>query len=152
MKEIIQKTSKMKTVKKNVYYCDFCNKRSLSASHMIKHELHCTANINRECKLCDYDDFENDLHKIVESLKSRFIIEEENTELGVFEKVVWTGDPATIDEIKRMANDCPNCTLAALRLTNMHFGIFNFDYDYKKHLQEWYAERDQEQTYEYFHQ
>ena len=40
----------MKTVKKNVYYCDFCKKRSLRS--LKTHETHCTGNPDRHCQLC----------------------------------------------------------------------------------------------------
>ena len=41
----------MKVVKKNVYYCDYCNKKGLRS--LKAHEKHCTANPDRECRLCD---------------------------------------------------------------------------------------------------
>ena len=62
----------MKTVKKNVYYCDFCGKRSLAALHMHNHEDGCTMNPNRKCGLCDG----RDIVMFIEQLKSRFEIKE----------------------------------------------------------------------------
>ncbi|MCK5346673.1 MAG: hypothetical protein KAR20_24855, partial [Candidatus Heimdallarchaeota archaeon] len=41
----------MRVVKKNVYYCDFCKKKGLRSLKI--HEKHCTANPDRECRLCD---------------------------------------------------------------------------------------------------
>lgn len=34
----------MKTIKKEVYYCDFCKKHNTSKSAMVRHEKFCSAN------------------------------------------------------------------------------------------------------------
>ena len=35
------------------YWCDFCKKSGCSGGHMKRHELTCTANPNRSCRMCD---------------------------------------------------------------------------------------------------
>lgn len=42
----------MKRATKKVYYCDFCRKHSLTSGSMKLHEKHCTANPDRECRMC----------------------------------------------------------------------------------------------------
>lgn len=74
------------------YKCDFCGKKSYSGGHMAKHEKHCTANDNRECRVC----------KLVEG-KQR----------GMEELVMaaWCG----IDVLREVAGGCPACMLSAIR-------------------------------------
>jgi hypothetical protein len=132
----------MKTVKKNVYYCDFCGKRKLSASHMKIHEKHCTANPNRICRLCEVG---VNVGEIVTELKKRFELKEvtryhddyiggQVTEL----KAVWIGEPITMNEVCNLADDCPNCKLAIIRQTGLSRYYFNdengnnqFSFNYK---------------------
>lgn len=42
----------MKELLKKVYYCGFCKKHSLSRYHLLNHELHCTMNPARKCRMC----------------------------------------------------------------------------------------------------
>ena len=147
----------MKTVKKNVYYCDFCKKKSLSATVIHNHEKHCTGNINRECKLCGFDETSHDLPEIVESFKKRFRLvdvlipgDDYGGEYNEIE-VEWTGKPVTLDEIEDAVDSCPACTLAVLRLTGMNRYYFGFEYNYKQDIKNWWEERDNEQTYNFFH-
>lgn len=42
----------MRTKKVNRYWCDFCGKSGLSASHMARHERFCTMNPKRQCRMC----------------------------------------------------------------------------------------------------
>ncbi len=81
----------MKTKIKKVYYCDFCKKNGLIAYHIKEHELHCTANPNRECGMCD-----------VKGLQHFEIIDIKN-EHETFKGVI-------VDD-----EDCPACVLAFVR-------------------------------------
>jgi hypothetical protein len=42
----------MIVVKKNVYYCEYCKKRSLASFSMKRHEKRCTMNPKRQCGVC----------------------------------------------------------------------------------------------------
>lgn len=130
----------MKTVKKNVYYCEYCNKRSLSAFHMKSHELHCTANINRICGFCGS---KMNLTNEIELLKGSFkIVDADNDDLFSPEKVVWTnGKEITIDDILSMTDGCPACTLSVLRLSGMHLEVFGWDWKYEEAKKEYWGER-----------
>jgi len=136
----------MKTVKKNVYYCDFCGKRGLSASHIAKHEKHCTVNPERECRLCKET---RDIKLFIEKLKARFEIRDIHSvdEFGTIidRKIEWKGKKITLDEIITFTEGCPNCTLAILRQTKLNYKIFGFKYDYKKELENWWGEINREE-------
>ena len=130
----------MRTVKKNVYYCEYCGKRSLSAGAMSKHEKHCTANPHRECALCKQN---LDIAPFVEQLKARYeIIEimDEDMPGITYHKVKWIGEPITLNEIINFTDGCPICTLAILRQTKLNYAVFDFKYDYKKELAAWWRE------------
>ena len=142
----------MKTVKKNVYYCDYCNKRGLSASHIMKHENHCTANPDRECRLCESG---IDLTKIIDKLKTRFrvnIKEEEEPEGWFTEEVEWIGKEITVDEIRDLADDCPNCMLAIIRQSGLSHPAVNLGFKYReenaKYWQDKMNEESRQQEYE----
>ena len=143
----------MKTVKKNVYYCEHCNnKRGLSASAMSVHEKHCTANPDRECRMCNnYEGGStNNIREIVEELKSRFVLElneKEQYEGGPLMKdykAKWTGKPITIEEIRNRVDGCPNCMLAIIRQSKFAYHYFEGtefgEFDYKKEFSERSAE------------
>lgn len=131
----------MKTIKKNVYYCDHCGKRSLSARHMKIHELGCTLNPQRQCGLCEG----RDITTFIEQLKTRFEIKIVKSDFGDVEEVVWKGDEIKLDEIMEFTDNCPNCTLAILRQTKLNYSIFGFNYDYKGELNEYWAEKNQKE-------
>ena len=129
----------MKSVKKFVYYCDHCNKRSLSKFHMNKHENGCTLNPQRKCKFCEGVD----LPEITEAIKNRYeIVDEKDKEYGfTFRKVNWIGEPVTLKEIETIADGCPNCMLSIIRqsgLVGYPFGG-DFTFDYKTKCADWYA-------------
>lgn len=142
----------MKTAKVNMYYCDFCKKKSQSASSMRKHEKHCTANPQRQCRLCRT---KRNISDFITNLKSRFeIAYEVDTLLGSdIRKVKWLGEPVTLKEITDFTRGCPNCTLAVLRQTKLNYSVFGFKYDYKQELNNWWYEVNQdiyEPEYGYF--
>lgn len=134
----------MKTVKKNVYYCDFCKKKGLSAPVIARHEKHCTANPDRECKPCKES---RDIKTFIEKLKSRFEIKETIDQYTGFtnQEVIWKGYPITLIEILEFTDECPNCTLAVLRQTKLNYSVFNLKYDYQTSLKEWWKEKNNEE-------
>lgn len=131
----------MIVVKKEVYYCDHCKKRSLSKGHMNTHERHCTANPDRECRMCSKDTHFN-IREIVEQLKTRFVLEEtlreeyEDGPMITVLKAKWTGEPITLNEVSTLVSDCPNCMLAIIRQTKLAYHYFEgmgFDsFNYKQ--------------------
>ncbi len=133
----------MKTIKKNVYYCDHCKKRSLSASHMTKHEDRCTNNPHRNCKICEIlTGGSDDLSEVIDGMKKRFEIVIEKKVDPVWdmahetEVVKWIGEPITMEEILKITDKCPNCTLAILRQVGLNRYYFKeeFKYGYKEEM------------------
>jgi hypothetical protein len=139
----------MKVVKKNVYYCDHCNKRGLAAIHMRKHEGRCTANPRRFCGTCE----NAGINVVVEALLKRFTLADNplayvdfesiyNPEANNDEKIVsWLGEPVTLEEVRRMADGCPSCILAVLRQTGLNRHYFHLEkFDFKKELADWMSD------------
>ena len=133
----------MKTIKKNVYYCEYCNKHGLSASHISQHEKHCTRNLNRECRLCgNITGYKEE----IESLKKRFKVITEKIEEGFTSiRVEWIGKEITLDEIRDLVHDCPVCILSVMRLTGLTSGWHNFDFNYKQELKDHWKEQNERQ-------
>lgn len=135
----------MKTVKKNVYYCEFCNKHGLSAGAMARHEKHCTMNPHRECRLCEGSP---DIPAIIEGFKKRFkLVEDESIPGFVSIKVEWTGKEITLDEIHDLVEGCPNCSLAIMRQAKLlpYCQDISKDFHYQDELKLWWAEKNAEQ-------
>lgn len=134
----------MKVIKKNVYYCDHCNKRGLSGGHMRNHEAGCTANPNRVCRLCGG----GSIAHVIADFKTRFMLGEtivsgEFPDDEVPQTVArWTGEPVTLSEIRDKADNCPNCILAILRQVGFNRYYFNLGkFDYKEESAKYWAER-----------
>jgi hypothetical protein len=124
--------------KKNVYYCEYCKKKSLRSVKI--HEKHCTANPDRECRLCD----NKSIKPIIEKYQEYFHIKE-------------TKSPTDWDEIKitpvfkkgftledltnELDYECPNCILALIRCLdlNRYWMDKKYKFNYKEALSEWWA-------------
>ncbi|MDD4921768.1 MAG: hypothetical protein PHS30_04715 [Bacteroidales bacterium] len=131
----------MKTVKKNVYYCDFCNKRMLSKGAMNTHEKHCTSNINRECRMCgNRIQFKEEADK----LKERYKLITYREEWGECEKIEWIGKPIIIEELFDICEGCPACVLSLLKASGLTHPIFHNEikFDYKKEKSDWWIAVD----------
>jgi len=140
----------MKVVKKNVYYCDFCKKRSLRS--LKEHELHCTGNPDRSCQLCWRPD---GIRPIAEKFLAKFKVESAG-DWAESEKVVWIQEFKLDDvraEIEQYDEDCcPNCLLAVIRAAGLNRYYFEkrFNFDYKKELEEWWACHNEERHFEQY--
>lgn len=133
----------MKTVKKNVYYCDHCKKRGLSLHHMRTHEWHCTANPNRSCRLCAG----GSIADLIAQFKARFTLTENpwrdedhlNGEAWPSHIVTWIGEPITLEEVKKAVDGCPNCMLAILRQVGLNRHYFDLEeFRYQQELKNWH--------------
>lgn len=110
----------MKRVQKWVYYCDFCRKRSMSASSITRHEASCTLNPNRVCRVCKMTPFVDDGHKqtpMVFLLEVLPTIELVNDQYGadIYPAEDQRAVVAAIPKLREVAGNCPACMLAALR-------------------------------------
>lgn len=129
----------MKTVIKNVYYCDFCNKRGLSKPMMARHEHRCTRNPNRECFMCGDD---HDLPSLIERFKKETEIKEikdGNADIGYWntiEAVKWP----KIGDIEDAVECCPACTMAILKQAGLtHYYLKDkIPYNFQESKKEWW--------------
>ena len=126
----------MRVIKKNVYYCDFCKKKSLRS--LKNHEIHCTGNPNRYCQLCNT----HSIKDIIDRYSSYVNITESGPdEFGTITgKVEYKKDFTLQDITDDLDYNCPNCTLTILRcvgLNRFYFGD-KYKFDYKEALAEWW--------------
>lgn len=141
----------MKTIKKNVYYCDFCKKRSLRS--LKEHEKHCTGNPDRSCQLCDRPD---GIRAIGDKFLAMFEIIstdafiEYNSVIDGTVKIKWIQEFQLIDVINETEQydgvSCPNCILAVIRYAGLNRYYFKnrFKYDYKGQLESWWESVNEE--------
>jgi hypothetical protein len=138
----------MKTVLKKVYYCDFCKKRSLSASATSHHEKHCTANPNRICGM-EHKETIN-MPALIEKYKAQTEIEEKKDEYGITVKAIrWP----KLEDIQNDAEFCPMCTLTIIRALDLNRYYFRdkIKFDYKKEIENWWGNHQPEPDYSGFY-
>lgn len=129
----------MKVIKKNVYYCDFCEKKSLRSVKI--HEKHCTANPDRECRLCD----NQSIKPIIVKYQKYFYIEKVERvsfKLTVDEslRVIFLKEFTLKDLVNELDCICPNCILALIRCLGLNRWYMDkkYKFDYKKALDSWW--------------
>ena len=115
--------------KKNVYYCEYCKKKSLRSVKI--HEKHCTANPDRECRLCD----NKPIKPIVVKYQKYFNVNSENC------TVVFHKEFTLRDLVNELDYICPNCILALIRCLglNRYYMEKKYKFNYKKALANWWA-------------
>lgn len=107
----------MKQVKRWRYYCDHCKKSGGSKGHIVKHERGCTKNPNRVCGVCDFTgESQPDLQALIAFVERRVpMLPTEDYFNGS------RGANQLVDELEKLANGCPACTLAAMRQARGQF-------------------------------
>jgi hypothetical protein len=122
-------------IKKQVwrYWCDYCGKAGLSGGHMKNHELHCTKNPNRYCRMCHIIEFDaKPLPDLLEIMKPA---------INGWEDSEWAFEGKTYNEekmkeiladcmkrLREAADGCPACILAAIRQSNIPVPCTDFDF------------------------
>ena len=126
----------MKIKIKKVYYCDYCNKHSLMP--LVKHEKHCTGNMNRECNMCKWLDYKNNVPKTVMYYLDKYEIDgiEDDDKENV------------MNEILNKMHGCPACTLTVFRAIKNRFKNKWYYFDYKKALNEYKNKANAESSIE----
>ena len=107
----------MKTKKVNRYYCDYCKKANCSSAGMKKHELHCTMNPERICRMCR-------------------IVGSQQVPMTKLLKILPEGSPdnfcleveQALPKLRAATNGCPACMLAALRQAHINLLFYDFNY------------------------
>jgi|WetSurMetagenome_2_1015567.scaffolds.fasta_scaffold800885_1 hypothetical protein len=142
----------MKTIKKNVYYCDHCGKRGMGASAMTKHEKHCTLNPNRECRLCiminEVSTPSHVIRDLVEKYKNTFEIVRHEESFGFGTSFKWKFQPVTPNDILNDVDGCPACALTIARLSGLTASEVDreeFNFDFQKEMQSFWADRNKEE-------
>jgi hypothetical protein len=98
------------------YKCDFCGKVGYSAGHMARHEVGCTMNPNRTCRIHKHADvrFENPGPLPVSELIAHLRAHGSNNDHG-------------LEALRELAEDCPCCIFAAIRQIGWHRGYGDED-------------------------
>lgn len=122
---------------KKVYYCEFCNKHSLNKSLRL-HELHCTLNPNRLCRLCG----QKKISEIIEKIKVKYKKPDEFYDGGNGKRYLQIQELTKKEggEIYDEVDNCPNCMLTILRILDVHCPEFN----YKKELEKFWKSKNEE--------
>ncbi len=117
---------------KKVYYCEHCKKHYLNAGAMAHHEKHCTANPNRECRLCGG---RLDLNEIKFQIKR---MQKKNKFFNA-------------KDIMDFVDSCPMCTFSIIRQLKWHRWPFNqkLKFNFKEELSEWWAMKNADDQYMY---
>jgi len=125
------------------YYCDFCGKSGCNKASIKKHEMHCTMNPNRICRMCELMEWEQ---QPIEKLKKSIvkIKDEKQVDDGFITGII----PAeyNIEKLKDISNGCPACIMSALRQSGINLAWVGFDY--QKSVEEFFVEYNNK-GYEY---
>lgn len=128
----------MKVLIKKVYYCDYCKKRALRS--LIIHEKYCTANPDRECRLCGRES----VKEIIDKYKKFFTVKINDNFLAegetLAEKPVFEKQFRLRDIVNELDYICPNCILTIIRCVglNRYYMEKKFKFNYKKALNNWW--------------
>ena len=98
------------------YKCDFCGKANCSGSAIAKHELHCTKNPNRVCRMCAaVGDKQAPMADLIAAIKYGDRPGYEAFTLGDSGEGVPKEIERKIDILRIVAHNCPACILSTLR-------------------------------------
>lgn len=133
--------------KKNVYYCEYCKKKSLRSLKI--HERHCTANPDRECRLCDNKSIKPIIEKyqkyfyIRKTKKHSYVADLDTIEITPVFKRKFT----LRDLVNELDYICPNCILALIRCLdlNRYWMDKKYKFDYQKALANWWSKVNEKQ-------
>ncbi len=112
----------MRQVKRWRYYCDHCRKAGGSKGHMARHESGCTANPQRQCRICAQAGFTPkplaELIELCRSISTWHCASEDGPEYGSL-----SDDKLPV--LREAAGGCPVCTFAAMRQAGCFAQNFN---------------------------
>lgn len=111
----------MKIVQKNVYYCEYCKKKSLRKDVIQKHEIYCTMNPGRRCKICEMGEFETKpLSELLELTKKYNKLEVIDNGYGYAIEVDGSLTVEEFEEIRGFVGICPCCLMAVIKQNKLH--------------------------------
>jgi hypothetical protein len=94
----------VRTKKVTVHYCDHCSGRKFTVPAMVKHELACTMNPNRVCRMCKMAGLTQKPLSELMAAAPVFELDREKQDDG--------------SALRKAAGNCPACILAAIRQSN----------------------------------
>jgi len=138
---------------KKVYYCEYCKKHFLRP--MKVHELHCTMNPNRTCRLCGRTEsltlLINKWRKINKELeidKKKEIIKDDFGTSGIPADICSRLEKRI--HFSKIQKDleflCPLCTFSIIRQVGLNRFPFDTKFDFEKELKEWWENKNAEQA------
>lgn len=139
---------RMKLVKR--YWCDHCNKGSLSAGAMGKHEKHCTMNPARACRVCGI--IGGAVIPKPEALAAMVALfpagpippYDDETGRNAYHDAV----NAAMPKVRELADDCPACILSAIRQAGVP-AFLPEGFDFKSEMRGIFDNIEPEQGYDY---
>lgn len=163
----------MRVKKVNRYWCDFCNKATLAAGAMRKHEAHCTMNPARNCRVCglmgggvtvgaermaelvamlpDPTPYFQTSGAVCQCRECSWPHDEWKEGPCTSESARWESDlAAAMKRLREEASNCPACILAALRQRKIPVPMvesFNFKTEMRAVLDEWSANNFDDRGY-----
>uniref|UniRef100_A0A6M3J3H1 Uncharacterized protein n=1 Tax=viral metagenome TaxID=1070528 RepID=A0A6M3J3H1_9ZZZZ len=124
------------------YYCEYCKKSGCSAYHMKNHEVSCTMNPNRKCRMCGYTEgHRNSMDELV--------------------AIVKKAEPDMLTQLREATGGCPMCMLAAIRQSGVQYyeidedGVhsnFISEFDFKKEKEQFWRDSNDaraQESYDY---
>lgn len=136
----------MKTKTKAVYYCEFCKKHGLRAATVQAHEIHCTANPNRLCGLCErdckQDPYTEEIKKIQE--KHAWLLTMRGKD-GAQDGILGTHCAVFEEFVRGLYNEleCPPCALSIQRQSG---GLSYMPYyDFKAEMDKYFERKNKEE-------
>ena len=109
---------KMKSKKVWRYYCEFCGKGGCGKYAMEQHEIHCTMNPNRKCRMCAIAELRTvPMDELIKLLPEPH--KEDNYGTIHFKD---------LSKIRKVTNNCPACILATIRQSGYNAYMYNYNY------------------------
>jgi hypothetical protein len=108
------------------YKCDFCGKAKYARGAMAKHELHCTMNPDRKCRLCEKGE---DAQAPMDTLLA-LLPNVPADELEVNQEHIEATERGLV-ALRKATGNCPLCILSALRQKGVAM-LVREQFDYKK--------------------
>ena len=133
----------MITKKVNRYYCEFCKKSGCNISVIRKHELACTLNPNRICRVCkmdhgDWTQREGEQKPLTDLLvllpdPSSYLVSDRWGE--GFSNTLTDIVNSVLPKLREISGDCPACIMAALRQKGIPLPMVT-DFNFTKEMKE----------------
>jgi len=118
------------------YWCDYCGRGRCNKKSIVEHELYCTKNPNRICRMCQlHEDEQQPITTLLNTLPEPWRLTEDEGALV----------EEDIEPLRNACLGCPACMLAALRQRGFSYWHYESVFDYKKEIQAYWKEYNWEQ-------